>query len=947
MNRRNGHNGRSQCHRLPVPGKSVLLTLAVWSLAFPAAQLFAQTPAPTDPSASIPTLPTKTVLDSADEQTEQYLSQLGLHTLLAEHLERKLGQAQGSKRAELADRLAETYAQILAQTEDMAEQTRIEAKARDLLASVPEADSIELRLGLARAGYSRLEITAEKRRIREVGPEEGIAAAARFDELMRQFERIATEADGRVQALERQESSVRSDEALVATALVGVRRQRSMAHYLAAWSAYYAAELEINGREGYPLAAMKHLSWMLGAERPGTEPAKIENVKAELLTYEHVARATIAMALCLSLQGRGDEALRWLELTENSPHAPITVMNQVFARRAVVLARVGKWDGLKELVELRRADRLSTPEAPREPQPMPVAEARLVAVLALDAGPQSPTARALADLAVSDLLARNEPGQVLELASAFGVDRFASTGFVGHQVRALQLYDKAREAHTADGSMREPANTPEAIRLYKAAAEQFRLALEAPDRASFQGALGSTRMLLGLCTFGAGGEKGRPGTDSLSSAAEWFEAASGSLSDPGQRIEALWMAIRSLDLHLASSPTPASGAAGKRDDLIDRYIKLVPESERTTALLLRRAQARATPSRAEVDRLLAVPQSDPQFLSSRRQAARMAYQLFRSTPGAGVQREAAGARYIEIAEPLLAAERRRASTDAVAAANASAHARQMMDVLLSAASPDADRAERTLDVLASLVTARLVDDAPFRAELTLRRMQIALARGETGIAERLLTELRSQDPKLAAIGERLVLASQLRRFRALRAANDPTSTEAASAALATARALMKAEPESARMADAASVSLHASAAEAALYLWTSAQDAEARDLALALYRVLMRKQPNTRAFVRGAGEAAVAASQWADAKDAWGTIAAAVAPGSVEWFEARWYTALALSKTDPIAAADLLRQHQALYPRWGPDPYGTKLRELAERVPGAKPKPGSPGGGGA
>jgi hypothetical protein len=321
----------------------------------------------------------------------------------------------------------------------------------------------------------------------------------------------------------------------------------------------------------------------------------------------------------------------------------------------------------------------------------------------------------------------------------------------------------------------------------------------------------------------------------------------------------------------------------------------------------------------------------------------MAYQLFRGIPG-GVQREAAGVRYVEIAEPLLAAERRRATNDAVAAANASAHARQMMDVLLSAASPDADRAERTLDVLTSLVTAGLVDDAPFKGELTLRRMQIALARDQTGMAEKLLGELRGQDAKLGTIGERLVLSSQLRRFRAMKAAGESGAVESARAALATARALMKVEPEESRMADAASVSLHASAAETAAYLWSAAQDAEARDLAVALYRVLSRKQPNTRAFVRGLGETAAAAGKWDEARDAWGTIAAAAALGSNEWFEARWFTALALSKTDAAAAADLLRQHRALYPQWGPEPFGTRLRDLADKM-GAGPNAEKKGGG--
>lgn len=916
---------RSFCYPLPHAA-------AAWLVA-----LIASSAGQSEIPDSIPTLPTRTALDAADEQTEQYLSQLGLHGLLAEHLERKLTGTQGSKRADVAARLAETYAQILAQTEDFAEQTRIEAKARELLASVSEADSIELRLGLARAGYSRLEQSAEKRRIREIGADEAAAAARRFDELASQFDQIASEANARVQSLERQEASVRADEALVATALVGVRRQRSMAHYLAAWSLYYGAELEFSGREGNPLSAMKHLSWMLGSERPGIDLAKIDQVKPDMLVYEHVARATVAMALCLSLQGRADEALKWLELTEKAANAPIAVQNQVFARRAVVLARLGRWQGVKELVDLRREDRLSTPEASRDPQPLPVAEARLVAVLALDAGPQSPDARALVDTAVSDLLARNEPGQVLALASSFGIDRFASTGFVGHQVRALQLYDRARDAHSAAGSAKEPSADPEAIRLYKESAEQFRLALESRDRASFSGALASTRMLLGLCRFGAGAEPGRLGAESLVSAAEWFEAASSSLADPAQRVEALWMAIRALDLYIASAATPTSGTAGKRDDLVDRFIKLVPEGERTTALLLRRAQANTVPSRVEVDRLLAVPEADPQYVSSRRQAARMAYQLFRLSPAGGLQREAAGARYIDIAEPLLAAERRRASTDPVSSANAAAHARQMLDVLLSAATPDPDRAERTLDVLSSLIAAGLVDESPFRAELTLRRFQIALARAESVRAANFLQQLKQQDPALALMGERLMLTFQVRTFQSLRSAGNPAAVGAARAALATARTLMLAEPADVRMSGAASLSLHASAAELALHLWSTAGDAESRDLALALYRVLARKQPNVRAFLRGLGESATASSQWEEARDAWGVITAAASIGTPEWFEARYQTALAISKLNPAAAAALLRQHAALYPQWGTEPWATKLKQLSDSLPTPQP----------
>ncbi|MFM9956559.1 MAG: hypothetical protein ACKVZJ_00655 [Phycisphaerales bacterium] len=905
-------------------------------------------PAPTAPSLP-PSLPSRSPLDSADEQTEQYLASLGLHALLADHLERRLaalptgsGAPTGtaSKRADLADRLAETYAQLLSQTDDLAEQSRLEARARDLLKSVPEADSLELRLGLARAGYSRLEALAERRRLQEIGPEEIPGAARRLDELARQFQQIAAEADSRITTLERQEASVRADEALVAAALSGVRRQRSMAHYLAAWSLYYAAELEPEERDAHPAEAMRHLSWPLGAEPAGRAMTSPEQLRPEFVQYEHVARSVVCMALCFSLQGRADDAVRWLERIESLDNAPITVQNQVFSRRAVVLARLGRWDGVKQIVDLRRTPVVLENGVTPGPALLPAGEARLIAALALDAAALSPAARALADLAVSDLLARNEPGHVLALASAFGVDRFASTGFVGHQVRALQTYDRARDAHSGQGSLKDPSRDPTAIKLYKEAAAQFRLALDAPDRTNFQSALAGTRMLLGLCGFGAGGEKGRPGAESLASAAEWFEAASSMLVDPKQRHEALWMAIRCLDLLTSTSASAPPTAAAKRDELTELYIKEVPEGERTTLLMLRLAQARTVPSREEVDRLLAVPRSDPQQLSSLRQAARMSYQLFRQSGTGGSAREAAGSRYLSIAEPLLADERRRAPNDPVSAASAAAHARQMLDVLLSTWAPDADRAERILDVLTSLVASGAVDDAPFRPELTLRRLQIALARNQTAAASGLLERLEREDEKLARVGERLLFSTLQREFRRLRAAGQTEpAVSAARAALDSAKQIMKREPEEARMRDGPSIQLHAAAAEAAAFLGAADSDAAARDLALALYRVLSRKQPNTRAFLRGLGETALAAAQWTEARDAWSTLGAGSDPRSIEWYEARYQTALAMSKLEPAAALDLLRQHEALQPDWGPAPWGARMKELREKLDSARTSP--------
>lgn len=896
---------------------------------------------------TLPTLPTKGALDNADEQAEQYLQSLGLSRLLAKHLERKIASAQGARRLEIADRLAEVYAQILSETDDPAEQDRVEAAARALLDSIPQADSLELRLGLARAAYTRLEQSAEKRRIRALPEADAGALARRFDDVAARFEDIATTANARVQELERQETAAKSDENLIATALAGVRRQRSLAHYLAAWSRYYAAETDPKGREQAAVRAMRHLSWVLGAERAGFEAPKPEQVRGELLQYEHVARAALGMAVCRSLNNEPDEALKWLDLVEGtSPLAP-GVREQMFARRASILARAQRWSGVREMVEVRRRDPVDRPGLEPVPVPLPPLEARLIAVLAIEAPAPNEVSRGLIVTALSDLLSRNEPGHLLELASAYGVERLASTGFVGHQVRALQLYAQAREAHAQENGAREPMKGEEGVRKYKEAAAQFRLALDAPDRASFSATVGTTRMLLGLCWFGAGGESGGAGASNLAQAAEWFEAASQAFTDTPRRLDAMWMGIRALDLHLASAGAPVQGAAARRDELIERYLKEAPPGERTTSLLLRRAQARAKPSEAEVQRLLAVSAEDPQFLASRRQAARMAYLLFRAAPP-GAARESAGLRYVSIAEPLTAMERRRAETDPVSAQNAAAHARQVLDVLLSSSVPDAERAERALDVIAALSGARLIDEAPFASELALRRLQIAIARGRFDAAEPLIAEVSSRDPSMGVTARRIVFAARFQAVRRLRAAAPEQAASEARAALDLAKALIKAEPEAERATTAASLTLHAAAAECAALLWTSAADAEARDLALAVYRVLVRKQPGVRAYVRAVGELAEGAKAWDEARESWSVIAAGSATGSPDWFEARARTARALANTDPARALDLLLQHRALYPDFGPEPWGGIMRDLESELSKRAPKDGvGMNGGGA
>jgi hypothetical protein len=68
------------------------------------------------------------------------------------------------------------------------------------------------------------------------------------------------------------------------------------------------------------------------------------------------------------------------------------------------------------------------------------------------------------------------------------------------------------------------------------------------------------------------------------------------------------------------------------------------------------------------------------------------------------------------------------------------------------------------------------------------------------------------------------------------------------------------------------------------------------------------------------------------ARIAWGELAAATTPGGAAWAEARYNAVRLQALTDTAGAKDALTQHAALYPSWGPAPWGEKLADLAKSL---------------
>ncbi len=92
------------------------------------------------------------------------LDRLGLKELLASQLFDRVTLAGGDERKKLAERLSALYVELLsaAPTEDS--RRELESRGRELLKLVPEADSYELRINLAKASYLHAEEIAERAR---------------------------------------------------------------------------------------------------------------------------------------------------------------------------------------------------------------------------------------------------------------------------------------------------------------------------------------------------------------------------------------------------------------------------------------------------------------------------------------------------------------------------------------------------------------------------------------------------------------------------------------------------------------------------------------------------------------------------------------------------------------------------------------------------------------
>lgn len=876
----------------------------------------------------------------ASDIVEDYMQKLGLKRLQAEDLAFRLGTATGAARGTIAERLAKLYVSLLSEARSPEDRRMWEDRSRELLRAVPEADSFELRLSLSKALHIQATEALERHRLRLASPEEVTEAERVLKSIRPLLEEIALKVNRRVELMEAMEEKGDTSERL-SDDLSEARRLRSQGFYYLGWTNYYLAF--VSGGDEASTDALKDFGWILNS-RGGRVPS-LDRVSPGLFKYEHIARSAAGTALCLALRGNDTGALAWLDAIEGAEDVAPGVRDNLVSWRLTVLASSKRWANLERFV--RQVRDAESGGGGADVKRLSVVAARLLAVLVLEAD-RSYAAEVLdplAAIAMGDLVHAGEIAHVLDLVKKYGTAPIGEKGFIVNYVRGIQQYELARASHkkvspegAPDGG-RAPSELPtrdaETIAAYTRAASLLQGAVDEPDAESFKVERAKASMLWGFALYYSG---------DLTGAAERFTTTAQLAATGAQSEEAMWLAVLTLDQGVEAGD---EALTKRRDEAAALYLQTHPDSANAPKLLLRRAMTGALATEEAVRILLGVDRGSPMYAAARQHAARLLYGMYRSARGA--DRDFAAMRFVGVGEETLTIDRKLAMEgEGQAAADAAlrvvARVRQILDALLSTQTPDPTRAETALEILTGVAASHRIDLDAYASELMFRRVQIALAKDDAAGAAGLIAQLQAEG---GDGGQFASAADQLMFKRAVDRRNRAEDKEGAlrDIVLYGSRVIERMVGASGAMSDGVLLSIHQSVAAAATELWELRSDAAMRDLAVKLDTRLLGAQPGNLAALQRQARNSESAGDTKTALDCWRTLLSGLRAGEPEWFEARYESIRLLYAVEPARAREAMAQHLVLYPTYGPDPWGVKLKTLDEQMGGpgaAAPTPPTP-----
>lgn len=827
------------------------------------------------------------------DDVEVYLERLGLKSLLALHLEELLPRSEEAERLRLTTRLVTLYAELLESERDPAARADVEERARRLLAHTPDSAADELRLALVRGEYRGVERTAEEHRLRLRSAAEVETARAQLDDIVPRLLSMRKRLREGVGVIERKLSRSSGVDAVLLSQQADRQRQlAAQATFLTGWALYYQGWL--SGRKEPAAAAEPLFAEVLDLKVDRPRP---EEVSVDLRRSEPFSRAILGMAMVKSVTASALTAMDWMKLLDHE-QTNAEIRSQAPAWRLVILLEHREYADAGALLRARQS----------AGQDIPAPWVRLAAVAAMEAHPSDTSAKQLAEESLALLAARGELAQVLDLATRYGADRLNDRGFAMRYVRGVQRFQTARRAHPGD----EPAGSPSVVEAFKAAADDLEQALSQPDAQNFPEAVAGCHGLIGQARFFAG--------DFVMAKDAFLRAAESTV--PEQAAESLWMAMVCLD---------RLGMREKSNEelaLIDRFISRFPGDPRTPELLYRRAAARPTPDAADVDRLLAVDPLSPAYHSARRLAAQLLYRLWKQ---GGADGDRHRRRFADTAFEVLKSERISIGAAEEPARRAFlALAMQAADASVLDSPSRRDEAEALLTDLPMLVGSVLEAEPAAAREIAYRGVQLRIAVGDFAGAERRLGEMIGPHDTWS----HAALVALFNASIEAQSASSDRDDRGAHAARVVRLGEMMLGPEQAwmKLPESAQNSCRVAVAAASVELWEANSSKEDAERAFALYAKLLQTQGPSALLLRPAARVAEALGHTTEALEWWRALSAGLEGGSEGWWEARVRLIALLARTDRARALEVLRQHLALRPEYGPGEWGKELRRIHQEL---------------
>ena len=828
-----------------------------------------------------------------------FLEQRGLDQLLAVHLEEQLESVASDARAAFVLQLVNIYARLLESTDDPALLRNLQERSRRLLASASAGVGQELRLALLRGSYRGAEKIAESHRLRQSTEQDVERAIETLSEVIPKLNRLRTQINSRVNQAERRLMRTGGNDAQVlADEAEAIERLHTQCTFVTAWALYYQSWL--NNRPDNARVAEEMFAKLLSAESSRPRP---EEISVDFRAMEAMARSILGMALCKSVTSSSAVALSWIELLSHPlTYEPIRAQTPIW--KLVILFEHGEYLAAGKLLDSFGADG----------EPVPLSWIRLAAVHALEAEHGSRAAADLARVAMTTLAARGELRAVLDLAGRYGVESLGTSGFAFRYVRGVQSYQAARTRH--DGE--QPVSDEAILAIYRQAVAEFETALAEHDAAQYPEAAASCRWLIGWCRFFEG---------RFLDARASFERAAERLGNE-QASEALWMAVVSLDYASKGGRGNEETLRAEMADLIDKVLARYPLSRYTARLRLKRAVQRE-PSADVVEELLTIGSDSDVYVPARRRAAQILYQLFRTTAGEG--RLAYGNEYLGVALPLLT---RPDKGDTRAADVYVARSRRVLEVALTDGIIRLTAAGRVLADLERLMRAGTLDLAPWRDELSCRRVQERLLADDVLSAAAAAKELwaSGSGSVWSRLAERALFRYGLARWKSLEPAAESDAVYLELVVEHGLRVLDEFKDSPDALSQTRILAWHAAVAEAMLRDWQRRGDPGRGAAALALYERLLTAVPTDARFLHATAILAQALSRRDLALSCWRTLAAGTPAQTDRWYEARFQQISLLADIDPARARAVMDQHKQLNPNYGPDPWGVRLEQLDQRL---------------